>query len=403
MKKKLFIISLCLLATACGKEEKFNEYDIPKDINIKVSKIAREVFQPLMVKDLIIDSNVKVQNEDEYLNTSTLGDHIYKMSFIYNDKKYKYDIKYTIIDDQAPIMISSPNEVTLDINSDKNPCDSFVFVDNYDSTPTCTIEGEYDISKIDNYNLKAIISDSNENKLEKSFTLKVKEPIKKQTSTSSTAPVSKNRLPIANVINKYKNENTMIGIDVSKWQGYIDYNKVKEAGVEFVIMRLGTQTDTLNEISVDTYYYQNIKAAKEAGLKVGVYVANTANTTELSKKEAKWTAEILNGVELDFPVAFDFERWTIFRTFKMSLNDLKNVYYEFANTLKNEGYDTMLYGSKWYLENIWPMSNDVPVWLAHYTSQTNYTGKYLMWQLSNTGNVPGINTDVDIDIYYINK
>lgn len=403
MRKRLLIIPLCLCLVGCGKEAKYDENKIPEDVNIRVSEIAREVFEPVMVKDLIVDSNVQIQNGDEYINTSTLGNHIYKMTFIYNEKKYKYDVKYTIVDDQAPIMITSPSEVTLYRNSDKDPCDSFVFVDNYDSTPTCTVEGNYDLTKNGEYNLKAIISDVNENSLEKYFILKVKDETTSKTNTSTTSPVSKNQLKIDTVIKQHKNDNTMIGIDVSKWQGTIDFNKVKEAGVEFVIMRLGTQTDTLNEISVDTYYYQNIKAAKAAGLKVGVYVANTANTTELAKKQAKWTAEILDGVELDFPVAFDFERWPIFRTFKMSLNDLRNVYNEFSKTLKEEGYETMLYGSKWYLENIWPMSNEVTVWLAHYTNQTNYAGKYIMWQMSNKGNVPGISTDVDIDIYYKNN
>ena len=402
MKKRTLLIPLCLLLAGCGKTS-YNENELPKDAFIRTTELTREIYSKVRVNDLIVDSNVTVIDGNELVDTSSLGEHIYKAIVAYKNNKYNYEIKYKVVDDQAPIIITAPTQVTLYNTTEKSPCDSFVFVDNYDKEPTCTIDGTYDTKKNGTYNLTAVIKDSSGNELQKPFTLTITNEPTKKNSNATTAPVSKTRLNISDVISKHKNDNTMIGIDVSKWQGNIDFNKVKAAGVEFVIMRLGTQTDLQNDISVDTCYEQNIKNAKAAGLKVGVYVATTANTVELAQAQAKWTVKVLNGTKLDFPVAFDFERWTIFRTFKMNLNDLEKVYNAFRDELKNNGYDLMLYSSKWYLENIWPFEDNTTVWLAHYTNETNYTGKYVMWQMSNKGNVDGINTDVDIDIYYKNK
>ena len=135
----------------------------------------------------------------------------------------------------------------------------------------------------------------------------------KKTTTKKTT-----KTYIKDVINKYKTKDTMIGMDVSRYQGDIDYEKVKAAGIEFVIMRLGIQSNVGKDISVDTKYYNNIKKAKDAGLKVGVYVYTTATSNEKAREHAKWTLDILNGIELDFPIAFDWENWSKLGSYKIS-------------------------------------------------------------------------------------
>jgi GH25 family lysozyme M1 (1,4-beta-N-acetylmuramidase) len=85
----------------------------------------------------------------------------------------------------------------------------------------------------------------------------------------------------------------------------------------------------------------------------------------------------------------------------MNLHDLESSINTFRDELKKAGYDTMLYSSKWYLEHVWPNEDEYPVWLAHYTSNTNYQGKYILWQKTNEGKIDGISGDVDIDIYYM--
>ena len=115
------------------------------------------------------------------------------------------------------------------------------------------------------------------------------------------------------------------------------------------------------------------------------------------------TAELLKaleGKELDLPVAFDWESWWNFQKYKMSIVDINNLFYEFASSMEENGYKTLLYSSKYYLEIIWdPAGYDV--WLAHYVdSKTDYKGDYKIWQLCSNGRVDGIYGDVDMDILY---
>ena len=143
------------------------------------------------------------------------------------------------------------------------------------------------------------------------------------------------------------------------------------------------------------------KAAKDVGLNVGVYVYNTAISPDDGVKTAKWVMKELNGDKLDFPIAYDFEDWSNFMEYEVSLHSLSSAYKEFEKTLHEHGYEAMLYSSKFYLENVWLDYEDSNIWLAHYTDQTNYQGKYMLWQMSSLGRVDGITENtVDIDILY---
>ena len=108
----------------------------------------------------------------------------------------------------------------------------------------------------------------------------------------------------------------------------------------------------------------------------------------------------MGGYKLDLPIAFDWEDFSNFRKFKLSLHNLNEMANAFIKTVMDAGYQGMLYSSKTYLENFWQNKYNYPVWLAHYTDKTSYQGNYLMWQLSNTGRIPGIYGPVDINIMY---
>ena len=195
----------------------------------------------------------------------------------------------------------------------------------------------------------------------------------------------------------------MVGIDVSKWQGDIDFNKVKNAGCEFVIIRMGSNTAPEKDMSEDAYFRTNLKNAREAGLKVGIYSYSSATTPEIARKQAKWMKSVLNHEEFDFPIAFDWENWSKFMDYNINLHTLNETFNAFYDELSTDGYTSMLYGSASYLANIWENKFDYPVWLAHYTSKTDYSGEYIMWHMSNTGRIDGINGDVDIDVYFKNN
>ena len=193
------------------------------------------------------------------------------------------------------------------------------------------------------------------------------------------------------------------GIDVSKWQGDINFNKVKEAGATFVMMRIGVQKSALGDLEIDKYYLQNIKNAKEAGLKVGVYLYTTAINEEMAKTAANFVIDCLDGESLDFPVVFDWENWSKFRKYQISIHELNNTFLAFDKELQKHNLSAMLYSSKYYLQIMWEdrIKDNYPVWLAHYNEYgTDYTGKFDMWQLCSDGRIPGINGNVDINVLY---
>lgn len=397
--RKFLIVILCFFACSCAsksdiliKEEK--NYDINYNSN------NFNVYSKVQLKDIIDDENIELLNGDDYVDTDTLGEKKFTLKYLHDGKKYKKVLNYTITDNDKPILINVPSTQTVTLNSEVNPCDKAVFADNYDKKPTCNIEGEYDTKQVGTYNLTYIISDSSNNTVSKKLTFNVIVPSNNTTTTKKTTTTDTKRKKISEAIEQYKNDNTMIGIDVSRYQENIDFEKVKNSGVEFVIIRIGVQSGAKKDVSIDSYYLENIKKAKEAGLLVGVYLYSTAISPEIAKEQAKWVIKTLDGVKLDFPIAFDWENWQYFREYEISLYDLSKSYLSFAEEIEKNGYKAMLYGSKYYLENMWLDKGNYPVWLAHYTDKTNYSGDHIMWQYSAIGEVDGINNAVDLDVYY---
>lgn len=397
--RKFLIVILCFFACSCAsksdiliKEEK--NYDISYNSN------NFNVYSKVQLKDIIDDENIELLNGDDYVDTDTLGEKKFTLKYLHDGKKYKKVLNYTITDNDKPILINVPSTQTVTLNSEVNPCDKAVFADNYDKKPTCNIEGEYDTKQVGTYNLTYIIRDSSNNTVSKKLTFNVIVPSNNTTTTKKPTTTDTKRKKISEAIEQYKNDNTMIGIDVSRYQENIDFERVKNSGVEFVIIRIGVQSGAKKDVSIDSYYLENIKKAKEAGLLVGVYLYSTAISPEIAKEQAKWVIKTLDGVKLDFPIAFDWENWQYFREYEISLYDLSKSYLSFAEEIEKNGYKAMLYGSKYYLENMWLDKGNYPVWLAHYTDKTNYSGDHIMWQYSAIGEVDGINNAVDLDVYY---
>lgn len=403
---KKIIIAFIGLFILCGCST-YNEYEMPKEVSLKTKEVKVEVYSKPKIIDLIEDKNVKILNEDEILNTNSTGTKKVTIKYEYDDRTYKYDVKYNVVDTTPPKIISINKydyAYVGDTTSENiNYCNSAIFIDNYDRKVTCKLEGTYDINQIGFYDLKYIISDKDNNITEETLTFEVieepeetkdaDEEINEPTETIDT------RIDFKEIYNTYKNENVMVGIDVSRWQGDIDFKKVKDAGAEFVIMRMAVSNGPDDKIGLDSKFKQNIKKAKKAGLKIGVYIYTSPATVKEVKEQAKFIVKELNGTKLDFPIAYDFENWEDVRKLKVNIHDLTNMMDEFYKIVKDDGYKVMLYSSKKYLENIW--ENDTyPVWLAHYVDQTNYQGDYIMWQMTNDGKIDGIDSSVDIDIYY---
>ena len=375
----------------------YDPYEVPEDVNINLNENIFKVYEEHNSSELIKDINAEIISEEKILENEKIGNYTYTLLYKYKKRKYKYDINYQIKDMTPPVFINAPSNLTMEASDELEVCEKIVYADDYQDIPNCQINGTYDKKSIGTYDdLEYVISDNSGNETKKKFKLNIVDKIK-----NNYTPTKPKYLYMDDIIKKYKNDKTSIGIDVSKWQGNVDFKAVKDAGVEFVIMRIGSQRDPSEDISMDVKFKEYYKAAKEVGLSIGVYVYNTAISKEDGIKTARWVINELNGDKLDFPIAYDFENWTNFMDYKISLHTLSEAYKAFEKELQNNGYDAMLYGSKFYLENVWSDFENSKVWLAHYTSETDYKGNYMMWQMTSLAKINGITENtVDIDILY---
>lgn len=400
MKNKKLILIICIVVgiilLSVGGFLLYKYIEI-KNAVVKVvlkDNLEADFVDTLKVSSFIESINGKIVN-DYYLNTDSLGKKKIDFEYINDDGiKIKYNYEINVVDREAPLIwLGKSYNVTR--GSEDNLIDKIMCGDNYDNNPECVIEGDYNLDNVGSYNLVFKATDSSGNVSKKKFILNVNEASSKKESNGV-----KSVTEFSDVIKNYKNDNTQIGIDVSKWQGDIDFSKLKSAGVEFVIIRIGSSTGINGENFIDSKFIQNIKNANSVGIPVGVYFYSYANSVDRAISDAKWIIENIKDYKVELPIAFDWENWGSFNTYELSFFGLTNMAKRFMDTVKDAGYDAMLYSSKTYLENIW-MSVDYPVWLAHYTKNTNYAGDYSYWQICSNGRVDGINGDVDIDIRYI--
>lgn len=353
-----------------------------KRVIYNYNNLVFEYNQKVKISDIIPIRN------DNYLDTLTLG----KRKIQYSQDKYIYNINYSVVDTTPPLVLIN-NNYTYEIGDKDNLNKRILCADNYNKKPNCYIKGNYDFNNTGIYKLKYIATDSNNNKTEKDFTVTIKEKSKNKKTSQ------KSNLNIKDVIKKYKNDNTMIGIDVSAWQGDIDFNNVKDENVEFAMIRVGYGYNSENENILDKRFYDNFAKAKESNIKIGLYFYSYAKSEKEAISQADWIVNKLNKQNIDLPIAFDFEDWQNFNSYNLSLTDLNNIAQAFMNRIEKHGYKSMLYGSYYYLQNIWDTQNK-NIWLAHYSDKTDYPNEYQIWQLSNVGKVNGINTDVDINVLY---
>lgn len=198
------------------------------------------------------------------------------------------------------------------------------------------------------------------------------------------------------------------GIDVSKYQGVIDWNKVKSDGVEFAIIRVGYRGYTTGKLVNDEYFISNIVGAKAAGIKVGVYIFSQAITEKEAVEEAEYVLNQIADYELDLPVVIDYEyvsngEGRLYNAY-LSVEQATAICKAFCRRVENAGYTGMVYANSSMLKyqlDADSISNEYKIWLAHYTSQTNYSGEYDFWQYTSSGSVNGINGRVDCNFYYI--
>lgn len=194
------------------------------------------------------------------------------------------------------------------------------------------------------------------------------------------------------------------GIDVSSFQGLIDWQKVKASGIRFAMIRLGYRGyGQAGNMVEDDYARRNLEEARKAGLEIGAYFFSQATTVDEVDDEIFFFMKILGDTELTMPIVLDWERVGVetARTNNVDVETLTAMQKHFCKTMVDFGYTPMVYFN-WHLaESSLYLSEleDYPFWLALYQNYMTYPFRVEMWQYTCTGRVPGIQGDVDINVY----
>ena len=196
----------------------------------------------------------------------------------------------------------------------------------------------------------------------------------------------------------------MRGIDVSKFQGDIDWEQVKAAGVEFVILRLGIRGYGSGEVQIDERFYENYHGATSVGMKVGVYFFSAAIDEAEAIEEADYVLNALVDCPIEMPVVFDTEPiyYDDARTDDLTPNELTAITKAFCERIRTAGYKPMIYANAKRFTTVLHLEEleEYDKWLADYRSVPDYPYAFKMWQFTEKGTVPGIAGNVDINLYF---
>lgn len=233
-------------------------------------------------------------------------------------------------------------------------------------------------------------------------------PINRYGSQISQSPYTEKEYTHKDAFDGYTIVN---GIDVSEWQGEIDWQKVKAAGIDYAFIRVGyrgTSKGKLDEETEDKYFKQNIANAVAADMKIGLYIFSQAITVEEAKEEARYILDRIGDYPISMPLVMDYEfggtgGGRIYKA-ELSKKATTNICLAFCEEIKAAGYVPMIYANPSML-NGYINPSDItekgyPIWLANYTTNTKYEGKFDFWQYSSDGKVDGIKGRVDMNFFY---
>ena len=195
-----------------------------------------------------------------------------------------------------------------------------------------------------------------------------------------------------------------LGIDVSESQLWIDWQAVADDGIDFAMIRAGYRGATEGQLYTDEYFFYNLEAARAAGIDCGVYFFSQATTVDEAVEEADYVLGLLDGAALAYPIAFDSEEFAVegvsSRLEELTRGEMTSIADAFCKRVEQAGYETMIYGNAYdlgrYNKGNWEGDG---VWWAEYgVGEPSVTGEISMWQYSNSGQVAGIETAVDMNI-----
>ena len=197
---------------------------------------------------------------------------------------------------------------------------------------------------------------------------------------------------------------TMLGIDVSVWQEDIDWVQVKEAGIQFAMIRLGYRSMAEGLLNEDSCAKANYAGATAAGIQVGGYFFSQAVTVEEAVQEARFVLEMIRDWELQMPIVYDWEHTgQDTRTANVDARTLTDCAKAFCKTVEQAGYEAMVYFNSYQAENSLYLEElaEYPFWLAQYDQPLDFAHRVDIWQYTDQGSVPGIQGDVDVNLYFL--
>lgn len=198
---------------------------------------------------------------------------------------------------------------------------------------------------------------------------------------------------------------SFLGVDISKYQGEVDFYQLKDAGIDFVMLRVGARGYGSGKIMLDEYFASNIQKATEAGLDIGVYFYSQALTEAEAIEEANVVIQNLAGYTLQYPVAFDMEyvENDTARVESLSRADKTTITKAFLDTIQAAGYRAMIYGDKeWLIKRIdLSKLKDYDVWLSQQKDIPDYPYKFSMWQYTTSAEIHGINGYANLNVCFI--
>lgn len=212
----------------------------------------------------------------------------------------------------------------------------------------------------------------------------------------------------------YETEDITYGIDVARYQGTINWEKVSHSGVDFAMVRLGYRSVTDGTIIEDTNARYNMQEAQKYGIKIGGYFFSTAVNESEAIEEARWVADLIDQYPITYPIAYDCELFTedYSRQYGLTASQRTDIALAFLKEIEKQGYKGMFYASKNDLDDngYWEVSRieeDYKIWVAQYpgevdpeTDVSSYFGSHSMWQYTRDGAVSGIDVSVDLNVAY---
>lgn len=205
---------------------------------------------------------------------------------------------------------------------------------------------------------------------------------------------------------QFDNGSAKLGIDVSKWNQEINWEAVKDAGIEFAIIRCGYRGASTGALVIDPRYEENIEGAIAAGIPVGVYFFTQARDEVEAVEEASMVIRLIEDYDVDYPVFLDSESaGGEGRADGLDSDERTRAHRAFLQTMAAAGYETGVYASRNWLKDRIDMTrlSDYKIWLAEYADAPTYDEYYYhMWQYTSKGTVDGISTNVDLNLCYMN-